>query len=91
MTTIKKLPPIQIMTIKRFQYNREENMKKKLFKNVKYYDHFDLCDIFPELDGKEKSRSKNLDDTVYHLYGIIIHSVFLFLKNYCILIYFFDL
>lgn len=81
MTTIKKLPPIQIMTIKRFQYNREENIKKKLFKNVKYFYNFDLCDIFPDLDGREKSISKNFDDSVYHLHGIIIHSVYIIFKN----------
>lgn len=71
-TLIIKLPPILILSINRFKYDKIEGIKKKLFKYVKPYFSFNLKrDIFPELPIND-TNSKDLD---YDLYGIIIHSV----------------
>ncbi len=70
-TLIIKLPPILILSINRFKYDKKEGTKKKLFKSVKPYFSFNLKeDIFPDLPYQ--NNSKELE---YYLYGILIHSV----------------
>ena len=69
-TLILKLPPILILSINRFKYDKKEETKKKLFQSVKPYFSFNLTDIFPELPCP-----KNKQDLEYYMYGIIIHSV----------------
>lgn len=74
-TLILKLPPILILSINRFLYDKNEGIKKKLFKSVKPYYSFNLKDIFPEMPTP--ANPKDLD---YQLYGVIVHSViFLFI------------
>jgi len=67
---IIKLPPILILSINRFRYEKNEGVKKKLFKSVKPYYSFNLKQIFPDLPN-----SGNPKDLEYQLYGIIVHSV----------------
>lgn len=73
-TLILKLPPILILSINRFLYDKNEGIKKKLFKSVKPYYSFNLKDIFPDMPPP--ANQKDLD---YQLYGVIVHSVFFLL------------
>lgn len=70
-TLIIKLPPVLILSINRFKYDKMEGIKKKLFKWVKPYFSFNLkSEIFPELPSTANSK-----DFEYELYGIVMHSV----------------
>lgn len=72
-TLIIKLPPVLILSINRFKYDVNEGMKKKLFKWVKHYFSFNLkSQIFPDLPHTNKN------DLEYQLFGVVMHSVYLF-------------